>query len=323
METLGAYEATHRVGIVIDADDNWKAVSPVLSDPLTITVTLTATDTDGLSASVSGDFVTDWESHPALVSATTSNQAITLTFDQAVQADPAPGPSQFTVNVVNKDDSEGTIEVSNVSVNGAEVTLELESALVSGQRVTLDYAHDDDAPLKRAADGGDSTPGFSGQAVRFAMAATSTSQVCYRTPQIRDAIVNMIPNVSDCAEVTDEQLAAITGKLRLNGSGISMLQVGDFDGLTSLNGLELQSNALTSLPRGVFDDLAGLHRLRLNNNRLTELSPDLFASLTGLEHLDLGNNNLITVPANLLANNPKLVFMSLHNNGLTEVPAPL
>ena len=105
---LGAYGATHRVGIEIDADENWKAVSPALPDPLTITVTLTATDTDGLSASVSGDFFTDWESHPALVSATASNQTITLTFDQPVQADPAPAPDQFTVNVTNADGSEGT-----------------------------------------------------------------------------------------------------------------------------------------------------------------------------------------------------------------------
>ena len=102
VEMLGAYEATQLVGFEIDADDDWKAVSPALPDPLTITVTLTATDTDGLSASVSGDFFTDWESHPALVSATASNQAIALTFDQAVQADPAPAPGQFTVNVVNR-----------------------------------------------------------------------------------------------------------------------------------------------------------------------------------------------------------------------------
>ncbi|MXY44700.1 MAG: leucine-rich repeat protein, partial [Dehalococcoidia bacterium] len=323
VEMLGAYETTHRVGIEIDADDNWKAVSPVLPDPLTITVTLTATDTDGLSASVSGDFFTDWDSHPVLVSTTASNQAITLTFDQTVQADPAPRPGQFTVNVVNENGSEGTIEVSSVSVNGAVVTLELESALAKGQRVKLDYDHDDDAPLKRAADGGDSAPGFTGQAVRFPLTDTSSSQVCYRTPQVRDAIMKLIPAASDCAEVTDAQLAAITGDLRLNGRGIQMVRVGDFDGLSNLNGLELQHNRLTSLPQGVFDDLAGLRRLRLNDNRLTELSPDLFASLTGLEHLDLGRNNVVTVPANLLANNPKLVFMSLHNNGLTELPTGL
>ena len=323
VETLGAYEATYRVGLEIDADDDWKAISPALPDPLTITVTLTATDPDALSASVSGDFITDWESHPALLSATASEQAIELTFDLEVQENPAPGPGQFTVNVVNEDGSEGTVAVSNVSVNGAMVTLELASALVEGQRVTLDYAHDDGAPLKRAADGGDAAPDFAGQAVKSSLATTSFLPVCKRTPPIRDAILNMIPNASGCAEVTDEQLADITGDLRLRDKGISVLQAGDFDGLSSLNVLDLQHNLLKSLPQGVFDDLAGMNRLRLNNNQLTELAPDIFTGLTGLENLHLGNNNLTTVPANLLTNNPKLLFMSLYNNGSTELPADL
>lgn len=315
VEALGAYKATQRVGILVDVDEDWKAVSPVLPDPLTITVTLTATDSEGVSASVSGDFVTDWESHPALVSTTATKQVIVLTFDQAVQANPAPAPGQFTVNVANGDGSEGTVAVSSVSVNGAVVTLELASTLPKAQTVTLDYVHDDDAPLKRAADGGDSAPGFTGQAVQFSL--------CDRTPQIRDAIVSMIPGVSDCAKVTDEQLAAISGDLRLRGRGISVLQAGDFDGLSSLNVLDLQHNSLKSLPQGVFDDLTKMNRLRLNNNKLTELSPDIFTGLTSMENLHLGNNNLTRVPATLVANNPELVFMSLYNNSMKEVSAGL
>ena len=135
--------------------------------------------------------------------------------------------------------------------------------------------------------------------------------------------MNMIPNVSDCADVTDVHLAAITGDLRLRDKGISVLQAGDFDGLSNLDVLDLQHNSLKSLPQGVFDDLTKMNRLRLNNNQLTELSPDIFADLTGLENLHLGNNKLTTVPANLLANNTKLVFISLYNNGLTELPAGL
>ena len=273
VKTLGVYTATHRVGFEMDAHADWKAVSPALPDPLTTTVTLTATDTDGLSTSVSGDFVTDWESHPALVRATASKQAVALAFDLEVQANPAPGPGQFTVNVVDEEGSEGTIVVSSVSVNGAVVTLELASALVIGQRVTLDYAHHDNAPLQRASGGGDSTPSFTGQAVEFPLAtSTSSSPVCDRTPQIRDAIVIMIPDASNCAEVTDEQLAAITGDLRLRDKGITTLRVGDFGGLINLNVLDLQHNLLKSLPQGVFDGLTRMNRLRLNNNQLTELS---------------------------------------------------
>ena len=148
-----------------DATADWNAVTPTLPDPLTIAVTVTATDPEGLSVSVSGDFITDWASHPALVSAVAGPRAIELTFDQAVEANPAPAPGQFTVNVANGDGTEGTVAVSGVSVQGKVVTLELASVLVSGQTVSLDYAHDDEGPLQRAAGGGDAAPGFTGQAV--------------------------------------------------------------------------------------------------------------------------------------------------------------
>ncbi len=170
-------EAAMRVFLEMDGDDDWKAVSPALPDPVTIVVTLTATDPDGRSVSLAGDFVTDWESHPALVSAAAVLTAVALAFDLEVQANPAPPPGRFTVNVVNEDGSAGTVAVSGVSVNGKVVTLHLASALESGQTVTLDYTHDDAAPLKRAAPGGDSAPGFTGRAVDVSLLDPPTNFV--------------------------------------------------------------------------------------------------------------------------------------------------
>ncbi len=155
--------------IIVDSEADWKAVRPALPDPLDITVTLTATDPGGLSASVTGDFFTDWESHPALLSAEAGPESIELSFDQELQADPAPTPDQFTANVTNEDGSTGTIAVSGVSIDGKALTLGLASALQKGQTVSLDYIHDDDAPLTRAAGGGDSAPSFEAQAVELVL----------------------------------------------------------------------------------------------------------------------------------------------------------
>ena len=164
--TVSGGELADFLSITVDGDDDWKAASPALADPLVVTATLTATDPEGLSASLSGDFLVNWDSNPALVSATSDGAAIELTFDQPVQGNPAPEPGQFTVRVVNGDGSSVTVAVSSVSVNGAVVTLELASALSAGETVVLDYAHDADTPLQRAG-GGDPAPGFTGQAVEL------------------------------------------------------------------------------------------------------------------------------------------------------------
>ena len=161
---------TQRVLIEMDDDGDWKAITPTLPFPLVTTVTLTATDPEGLSASVSGDFQSWWESYPVPVSAVAGEQAITLTFDLAVEDDPAPGLGQFTVKVVNADGTTGTIAVSSVSVSGKVMTLGLASALAEGQTVTLDYTYDSEddthTPLQRAG-GGDAADSFTGQAVQW------------------------------------------------------------------------------------------------------------------------------------------------------------
>jgi uncharacterized repeat protein (TIGR02059 family) len=158
-----------RLFVKVEDEAGWKAVTPALPDPITFTVTLTATDPGGLSTSLTSDFVTNWASDPEVVSAVADWQAIELTFDLELQANPAPTPSQFTVNVTNEDGSTGTVVVSGVSISGKAITLDLASALAEGQTVSVDYAHDDEAPIQRAG-GGDSVPSFDGQAVDLDLA---------------------------------------------------------------------------------------------------------------------------------------------------------
>ena len=54
-----------------------------------------------------------------------------------------------------------------------------------------------------------------------------------RTVQVRDAIVNAVPGITDAANVTATHLASITS-LNLRSAVISKLKTGDFSGLTSL-----------------------------------------------------------------------------------------
>ncbi len=95
--------------------------------------------------------------------------------------------------------------------------------------------------------------------------------VADRTPQVRDAIVEAIPGVTDAAQVTAAQLATITN-LNLRDKSISLLKTGDFFGLTALTNLNLFSNQLSSLPSGIFDGLTALTTLRLGGNAVDPLS---------------------------------------------------
>ena len=158
------------LAITVDGDDDWKAMTPPVPEQVRFTVSLTATDPGGRSATVQGKWLTRWESYPEVVSAVARGSSIELTFDWAVEDDPAPSPGQFTVHVVNGDGSSRTVAVSSVSVSGKVVRLELASGLEAGQSVTLDYAYDypDDTPLQRAG-GGDPAPGFSGQPVAVSL----------------------------------------------------------------------------------------------------------------------------------------------------------
>ena len=81
----------------------------------------------------------------------------------------------------------------------------------------------------------------------------AATDVCLRTPAVRDAIVDKVSGVSDCADLMPDQLADdITGRLDLADEGLTSLQAGDFGGLTALTELDLSGNALSRLGGNVF-----------------------------------------------------------------------
>ena len=158
-------------------------------------------------------------------------------------------------------------------------------------------------------------------ATRVSSTYTAPTGICERTAAVRDAILDQIPGVSDCALVTDEQLAAITGELDLSGESITALAAGDFDGLTALTRLNLGINTLTTLPAGVFDELTALTLLYLYNNELTALPAGVFDGLTALTFLGLYNNSLATLPAGVFDGLTALTGLNLRRNTLTTLPA--
>ncbi|MYJ93268.1 MAG: leucine-rich repeat protein, partial [Chloroflexi bacterium] len=317
---IGTYD---RVWFTAEAESDWKTVSSALADPLTLTVTLTASDPGGLSASVSGEFLVNWASHPELQSAVATPESIVLTYDAALRASPAPNPEQFTVNVVDGGGSAETIEVTGVSLSDATVTLALTSALKPSQTVSLDYAGDSEAPLQRAA-GGDPAPGFSGRTVSVSLPMLSVP-VCDRTPLVRDLLARLTG--TECADITAADLAEIESFIWWDPEDVTSLRSGDFEGLYNLKKLNLSKHQLHSLPQGIFDDLHSLEELDLSvwagpysgEEGLRALPRNVFANLSNLKDLDLEGNRLGTLPDGIFNGLSSLLHLSLYTTSLTEL----
>ncbi len=144
--------------------------------------------------------------------------------------------------------------------------------------------------------------------------------VCDRTPQVRDAIVAAVSGISNCRNVTESHLAAIT-ILDLQRKGVTALKAGDFDGLDSVIRLWLRYNELAALPVGLFDGLTSLRTLYLNSNRLTSLPAGIFDGLTELRDLHLSDNALTSLPAGIFDGLTELRLIWLRGNALTSLPA--
>ena len=115
---------------------------------------------------------------------------------------------------------------------------------------------------------------------------------CGRTTQVCSAIISAA-EVAGWGNVTPAELRAIT---KLEVSGLTELQSGDFAGLTALTTLNLSGNSLASLPADIFDGLTALTTLNLSNNSLTSLPAGVFEDLTALTGVDLSGNGQSPVP---------------------------
>ena len=159
-------------------------------------------------------------------------------------------------------------------------------------------------------------------------APTPSAGICGRTPQVRDAIMVKLneglytPEVTDCAEVTAEDLGGITGAMELSIEEIPALKSGDFEGISNLNSLLMIDSGLETLPEDVFDGLTSLTRLYIiGNDDLEELPEGIFEGLTSLETLHVsGNAALGELPEGIFDGLTSLGFLHLAENSLTELP---
>ena len=147
--------------------------------------------------------------------------------------------------------------------------------------------------------------------------------ICDRTAEVRNHLLGLISEVSDCAEVTNTHLAEVTGALVLSSNRISTLKAGDFAGLNAVSFLYLNGNNLMTLPLGVFDGLDALALLDLRENDLGTLPEKVFDGLDALTGLSLQSNGLATLPADLFDGLDVLSTLSLNDNDLATLPADL
>ena len=167
-----------------------------------------------------------------------------------------------------------------------------------------------------------------------ALGQAQTVNICDRTPQVRDSIV-AAAGAEDCAAVDSESLAGVTelvityGTNSASPSVLKSLRAGDFDGLTSLQSLDLSRNLLVALPEGIFDGLTSLQELLLwggprrtydLGGQLAELPEGIFDGLTSLQTLNLDHNQLAALPEGAFDGLTSLQALYLNDNQLAALP---
>ena len=159
---------------------------------------------------------------------------------------------------------------------------------------------------------------------------SAVTPVCDRTREIQGAILRKIPGITDCADATEEHLAAIQGSLNLHGpfngvvisnqERIKELKEGDFSGLTSLSSIILARHELHTLPEGIFSGLAALRSLSIVNNQTSSLPEGIFVGLSSLSSISLRNNRLTALPAGIFSGLSSLQGLYLDDNQMTTLP---
>ncbi len=180
--------------------------------------------------------------------------------------------------------------------------------------------------------------------------AQSFTSVCNRNAGIRDAILNALTSISNCADVTASHLSNIT-TIQANNANISSLAASDFDSLrpqhlllannrlsavptavvqlmahATFRTLNLSNNQITQLNQNDFSGATHLRTLRLDGNDFSGANPlhkDTLDPLTNLEQLYINNTGTKSLPSSFLDSLTKLEIFEAKDNALTALPAAI
>ena len=214
----------------------------------------------------------------------------------------------------------GTLSATTVVIDGGDT----ESAVVT---VTPEGAGAVTVNVDSAAfpDAGTVRNGIQAGVGESLTLGAAASGICDRTQQVQDAILGRLNGVvDDCADVTDSHLAMITIGLRISGNDPNnrpalSLKSGDFAGLVNIGELIIFYYTMDALPEDVFDGLGSLERLNLGDNDIAALPEDVFG-LGSLERLNLGDNEIAALPEDVFDGLGSLERLDLGDNEIAALP---
>ena len=146
--------------------------------------------------------------------------------------------------------------------------------------------------------------------------AQTSNGICGRDATVQTAIMASIADVSRCADVTNQHLAAITGTLDLSDNSLTELAATDLEGLSGITALDLSDNDIDTLPSHVFDGLTALQEIDLSGNGMSMLPPDPFHKNPNLEVMDASDNDITWLQEGVFINNGALLEVDLSDNDI-------
>ena len=146
--------------------------------------------------------------------------------------------------------------------------------------------------------------------------AQTSNGICGRDATVQTAIMASIADVSLCADVTDQHLAAISGTLDLSDGTLTTLGASDLAGLSGITALNLSDNEIDFMPSHVFDQMTALQEIDLSGNGMSMLPPDPFHKNPNLQVMDASDNDITWLQEGVFINNGALLEVDLSDNDI-------